>query len=142
MNQSLATKIINILFIVLFAGSVLLGIIFYAVNKNEEPLLIGSYVLTLLAAGTVVLFMIVGMFSNKKSAITSLVVMGVFAVLIGISYALASDVIPLNVAGEVIDEGLTSAASRWSGASLYLLYILLAVSFASLIFTEIRGAFK
>ena len=142
MGKSLATKIINILFIVLFAGSALLGVIFYAVNSNEEPLLIGAYVLTIMASGIVVVFMIVGMFNNKKSAITSLVVMGIFAVLIGISYAFASDVIPLDVAGEVIDDQLTAAASRWSGASLYMLYILLGISFLSLIFTEIRGAFK
>jgi len=54
---------------------------------------------------------------------------------------LASDVIPTNAAGEVIED-VTAAASRWSGAALYTLYTLLGLSFVSLIYTEIRGAFK
>ncbi|MDA3890243.1 MAG: hypothetical protein PF517_01115 [Salinivirgaceae bacterium] len=142
MGESLAIKIINIVFYVLFAVSVLLGIIFFAVNKNEEPLIVGGYILTIVSVGSILLFGVVNMFKSKSSIITSLGIIGAFVVLIGISYAFASSVIPLDAAGELVDEALTASGSRWSGASLYLLYILLAVSFISLIFTEIRGAFK
>jgi len=142
MGQSLANKVINILFYIIFGVSILLGVIFYAVNSNEEPLLIGAYVLTILAAGTVLVFMIASMFKDKKSLITSLLVLAAFSVLIGISYVLASGVIPTDITGAIIDESLTEAGSRWSGASLYMLYILLGLSFASLIYSEIRGAFK
>lgn len=140
MGQSLAIKIINILFYVLFGVSILLGVIFYAVNSNEEPLIIGAYVMTILAAGSTLAFMIVNMFKDKKSLVTSLLVLGIFAVLIGISYAFASSVIPTDAAGVLFD--ITEQTSRWSGASLYMLYILLGVSFATLIYTEIRSAFN
>ena len=96
--------------------------------------------MTILAAGSTLAFMIVNMFKDKKSLITSLIVLGIFVVLVVISYVLASNVIPTDAADQLFD--ITAATSKWSGASLYMLYILLGVSFASLIFTEIRGAFK
>lgn len=141
MGRSLAVRIITILFYVLFGVSILFGVMF-AINMNEEPLLVWMYVLIIAAIGITLLFAIANMFKDKKSALSSLLVIAIFAVITMISYALASDVIPTNVVGEVIDENLTAAASRWSGASLYMLYILLGASFVSLIYTEIRGAFK
>ena len=142
MGDSLGLKVVNILFYVLFAVSIVLGIVFFAVNKNEEPLLVASYVLTIAAAGSVLLFMVAGMFKSKKSTIMSLAVVGAFAILIGLSYAFADSVIPLDAAGALVDDSLSASGSRWTGASLYMLYILLGVSFISLIYTEIRGALK
>jgi len=139
MEKSLAIRIVSILFFVLFGVSALLGIIFM-VNLDENMLLVWAYVLSIGAIGTVVVFGLMNMFSDKKNIITSLLVMGGFAVLVGISYALASDVIPLDAAQKPFD--ITSVTSQWSGATLYLLYILLGLSFISLIYTEIRGAFK
>ncbi len=139
MGNSSAIKIISILFIVLFAVSVLLGIIFM-VNLDENMLLVWSYILAIGAIGAVAVFGLMNMFSSKKSIITSVSVIAVFAVLLGISYAFASDVILLDAAGVPFD--ITSVVSRWSGAVLYLLYVLLGLSFASLIYTEIKGAFK
>ncbi len=139
MGNSSAIKIISILFIVLFAVSVLLGIIFMF-NLDENMLLVWSYILAIGAIGAVVVFGLMNMFSSKKSIITSLSVIAGFAVLLGISFAFASDIIPLDAAGVPFE--ITSVVSQWSGATLYLLYVLLGLSFASLIYTEIKGAFK
>lgn len=140
MGNSLAIRIVNILFIAIFSISALLGIVFM-VNMNENMLLIWTYGLTAVAVGLLVVFGLANMFKSKKSIISSLIMLGVTAVLVGISYALASDAIIFDVAGKPIDD-ITSVGSKWSGATLYLLYVLLGLSFVSLIYTEIRGAFK
>jgi hypothetical protein len=80
------------------------------------------------------------MFKSKKAMLSSLIVIGIFAILVGIAYALSSGDVLYNAAGEAFNE--TEQVFRWTGASLHLLYILLGISFFSLIFTEIRGAFK
>lgn len=140
MGQSLAIRIINILFYSLFAVSIVLGIVFFAVNKNEAPLLIWSYTLSIVAIGSAIIFAFAKMFESKKSIISSLIVFAIFGVLIAISYGLASGVVPTTATGELFD--ITSSVSRWTGTALYMLYTLLGISFISLIFTEIRGAFK
>jgi hypothetical protein len=140
MGKSLAIRIVNILFISIFALSILLGVVFM-VNLNENMLLIWTYALTVVAVGLLVVFGLANMFKSKKSIITSLIMLGVTAVLVGISYVLASDALVLDVNGDVIGD-ITNLGSKWSGATLYLLYILLGLSFISLIFAEIRGAFK
>ena len=139
MGQSLAIKIISYLFYALFSLSVILGIIFM-VNKNENMLMIWAYSLSIVAISSVIVFAVANIFSSKKSMISSLIVFSVFGVLLLVSYAIASDVIPIDAAGEVFD--ITASLSRWSGATLYMLYVLLGLSFSSLIYTEIRSAFK
>lgn len=140
MGNSLAIRIVNILFISIFAISALLGVVFM-VNMNEDILLIWTYGLTVIAVGLLVVFGLANMFKSKKTIISSLIMIGVTVVLVGISYALASDALVFDVAGKPIDD-ITNVGSKWSGATLYLLYVLLGLSFISVIYTEIRGAFK
>lgn len=139
MEKSLAIRIVSILFFVLFGVSALLGIVFM-VNLDENMLLVWAYALAIGAIGTVAVFGLMNMFSNKKNIITSLLVLAGFGVLVGLSYAMASNIIPIDAAGKPFE--ITEVTSQWSGATLYLLYILLGLSFVSLIYTEIRGAFK
>lgn len=141
MGQSLAARIVSILFYVLFAVSIVLGVLFF-INKEgyTDTLLIWSAILALGAIGVTFLFTLANMFKTKKTMLSSLLVIGIFAVLIGVSYAMSSGEVLYNAAGEAFDE--TEQVFRWTGASLHLLYILLGASFLSLIFTEIRGAFK
>ena len=142
MGQSLAIKIINYLFYSLFAVSLILYVVFVIGNsENSEPLLIWTYILSAFAIGTTIIFGFSNVFKSKKSMVTSLIITAVTGLLVAIFYSLASDVIPTNAAGEAIED-VTASASRWSGVALYMLYTLMGVSFASLIFTEIKGAFK
>ena len=141
MGQSLAIKIINYLFYSLFAVSIILGIIFFAGNGSSEPLLVWTYALSIFAIGSTIVFGLSNIFKSKRSIVTSLIVFAVVGVFVLVYYALASDVIPLNAAGNPIED-VTAAASRWSGVALFMLYTLMGIAFISLIFTEIRGAFK
>lgn len=140
MGKSLSLKIVNILFIVLFAISAVLGILFFANVTGEDTLLVWTYVLTVISIALLIAFGLANMFRSKKSIISSLTMLVLAAVLIGISYALASDTIPLDAANKPFD--ISAVTSKWSGAILYLLYILLGLSFISLLYTEIKGAFK
>lgn len=140
MGKSLSLKIVNILFIVLFAISAVLGILFFANVTGEDTLLVWTYVLTVISIALLIAFGLANMFRSKKSIISSLTMLVLAAVLIGISYALASDAIPLDAANKPFD--ISAVTSKWSGAILYLLYILLGLSFISLLYTEIKGAFK
>jgi pimeloyl-ACP methyl ester carboxylesterase len=139
MEKSLAIKIISIMLYVLFGVSLLIGVLFF-INKNENSLLVWAYVLVGLSMGAAVIFALVNMFKTKKNVINSLIALGAFVVLYAISYALADDTIQTNAAGELFD--ITAGTSKMSGMLLYSLYILLGASFLSLIYSEIRGAFK
>ena len=141
MGQSLAIKIINYLFYSLFAVSIILGIIFFAGDKSSQPLLVWTYALSIFAIGSTILFGLSNLFKSKRSIVTSLIVFAVVGVFVLAYYALASDVIPLNAAGDPIKDA-TAIGSRWSGVALFMFYTLMGVAFASLIFTEIRSAFK
>lgn len=143
MGESLAIKIINILFYFLFAIGIVLGVMFFVKgSENGEPLIVWSYVSAALAIGAALIFTFANIFKSKKSLISSIIVFTIFGVLVLISYTLANDAIPLDAVGEAIDDSLSASGSRWSGTSLFMLYILLGISFISLIFTEIRGALK
>ena len=142
MGKSLAIKIIGYLLLGLLLISLTLIVVFFVGGTvNSEPLIIWAYALSAFAIGTTVLFGLYNMFKSKKSIITSVVILAVVGLLVGVFYSLASDVIPNNAAGEVIKD-VTAAASRWSGVALYMFYTLMGVAFASVIFTEIKGAFK
>ncbi len=139
MGNSLAIKVINIIFYVIAAISIVVGVMFFAGGKDGEILIIWMYILTALAIGVTMLFAFVNMFKSKKSLIASLVTIAVFGILTLISYLLASNNDIFNAAGEVIASG---TVSRWAGAGIYMLYILLGMAFISLIYTEIRAAFN
>lgn len=139
MEKSLAIKIIAIMLYVMFGVSVLIGVLFF-INMNENLLLAWATVLVGLSLGAAVVFALINMFKTKKNIINSLIALGAFVVLYAISYVLADDTIQTNAAGELFD--ITAGTSKMSGMLLYSLYILLGASFLSLIYSEIRGAFK
>lgn len=141
MEKSLAIKIISIAFFVLFGLSILLGIMF-AVNQDSytDILLQWAYVLSVVAIGGSLLFMILNMFKSKKSIIVSLSILAIFAVILLVSYNLETDVIPSFKGIEEFN--MTPGKARWSGTLLYMLYMILGGSFITLIYNEVRGIFK
>lgn len=96
-----------------------------------------NWAIVLLAIATVVavVFAIVRMLSEKTKALSALTTILIFAVIIGISYMVASSEIPqfFNVEKFVADGTLTQSISRWIGTGLYTTYILFAGAFLSII---------
>ncbi|HAM98778.1 MAG TPA: hypothetical protein DCQ26_09230 [Marinilabiliales bacterium] len=139
MEKSLAIKIASIIFYILFGISILLGVLFY-INDNESPMLVYTYILTGIAMASTLIFTVVSMFQSKKSLISSLTVIGLFGALVLISYLMSSDAMPTFFGVETFK--LTGGTLKLIDTSLFMMYILIAVSFVGLLYTEIRGAFK
>ncbi len=94
-----------------------------------------AIVLFAIAAVVAIVFAIFQMFSGKAKALSALLIMLIFAAVIGVAYLLASSEIPqfFNVEKFVADGTLTATISRWIGTGLYTTYILFGGAFLSII---------
>ncbi len=140
MEKSLAVKVITYLFYALFIFSIVFAVIFATDALGKGDLLIKwSYVLSFVSIGGTLIFMIKDMFRSKKTMIMSGAIIVFGGLLIGVSLGMSTDAPIVNAVGEVIANGKTA---KISDATLYLLYILLGLSFVSLLYTEISKVFK
>lgn len=139
MEKSFAIKIVSILFYVLFGVSALLGVLFYS-NYNADMLLSWTYVLAGMSAVSIIVLSVLGMFRSKQSLINSLVVFGIFGVLVLVCHMLASGTMPTFFGSEAFE--LTPSRLKWIDTGLFSMYTLMGVAFIGLIFTEIRSAFN
>ena len=89
-------------------------------------------------------FALIQMFSEKRKALSALAVIGIFAVMLIISYALASSQIPTFFGVEkFVDNGsLTETISKWIGTGLYVTYILFAGAFLAILGFGAVNVFK
>jgi hypothetical protein len=93
--------------------------------------------------GTIVLFTIWAIVQNPKKFIAPAISLGVFLVLGGLAYALASDaIIP-----ELIDKGtvhpdMTTGSLKWSGTGIKLTFILVIVAIALILVSSVMGAMR
>lgn len=82
---------------------------------------------------------IVDLISNPKSAIRALIGIGIVAVVVGISYALSSDVPVVNSGGGFFDNPFSL---KFSDTVIFSAYIVLGGVVLSILFSEIKNAFK
>lgn len=103
-----------------------------------------AIVLFVIAAVIALGFALVQMFSDKTKALWAVGILVLFAVILGISYALASSEIPqfFGVEKFVANGSLTESISRWVGTGLYVTYILFAGAFLSIIGFGVASVFK
>ena len=103
-----------------------------------------AIVLFVIAAVIALGFALVQMFSDKHKALWAAGIIALFAVILGISYALASSEIPqfYGVEKFVANGTLTESISRWVGTGLYVTYILFAGAFLSIIGFGASSIFK
>ncbi|MDA3927584.1 MAG: hypothetical protein PF541_01405 [Prolixibacteraceae bacterium] len=89
-------------------------------------------------------FALVQMFSDKTKALNALGSVGILAVILLVSYFVASDQIPtfFGVEKFVADGTLTESVSKWIGTGLYVTYILFAGAFLSIIGFGAASIFK
>lgn len=97
-----------------------------------------------IAAVIAIVFAVIQMFGQKSSAINALVVLGLMAAVVFISYSLASSTIPqfFGVDKFVADGTLTESISRWVGAGLNVTYILLSGAILSIVGFGAASLFK
>jgi len=84
------------------------------------------------------------MVSNKKQALTSLLILAGFALVIIVSWAVSSSEIPhfFGVEKFVADGSLTPSISRWIGTGLVTTYILFAGAALSVVGFSVVKMFK
>lgn len=118
----------------------LLGIVFVLmIFSGSETGVDGGLYITYaafgLCAGLAVLFALYSLFTAGKRALPTLIGLGVFLVLLGIAYATASDVTRP-------EWGITPSTSKWVGAGLGVLYIMMGGAIVSIVVGEVSRFFK
>ncbi len=136
-----STKLPKIVLWVLFGISIIYFILLLTSIENqvnpgakaESLITLGIYwteFLTAVGAFVALFYAIKGMLSNKKQAMSSLAILGGFALIIIISYALSPAEIPqfFGVEKFVADGSLTPSVSRWVSTGLITTYILASIA--------------
>ena len=146
-------KIISIILYVLMGISLILVVIFYFGNvvpgtegtSMEEPLITGkillwSGILVVITAGLTLIFPLINLVTNLKSAKRGLFVLLGVAVLIFIAYTLASNEV-LEIPGYSGGDNVPKTL-RISGTGLFTAYILAGLAVLSILYSEISKYFK
>lgn len=133
------SKIFSIILYALLGVSALLSVLFFVDVVSEGILINWCYFLLGIATLTAVIFPIIGMTQNPKSAKNALIgVVGLVAV-IAIAYALAGGEEVYNSNAIMLAD---SSTSKLSEAGLISFYILGAGAIGVIIFSEIAKIFK
>ena len=136
-NVSLLLTIFSI--VIGLAGLIMSIMIMIGYNNNSMvgPTLDFSYWLFGIAAGFAILFGVVSLFANLKKNIPFLIGIAVLVVIGFICYSAAS--------GEVLPSygnDITESASKFSGAGLYFMYVMVGVAVVVTILGEIIRLFN
>ncbi len=138
-------KYLSILKYALLAISALVVILFFVsgdINNENNPMLAlmldWAYILLGVAVVAAVLFPLVHIIQNPKGALQTLIGLAIVVVVVGISYAIASDA-PITTAVITFDN---PATLKLSDMGLYTTYAALTVAILAIIVGEIGRVFK
>lgn len=159
------SKITRILSYILFAIALLFGALFYNSVVTSEPVpdhivvaiektmfnmeQMGSsldnfvyvvYLLLGLAAISTLLFSILNIFKNAKTAKRSLISLVLLGAVFFAAFLLASPEIPTFFGSEKFN--ITPVVSRTVGTGLFSMYLFFVIAVVGILYTEISGAFK
>lgn len=108
-------------------------------NATLNLMLVWSFAMVILTIVLTIAMPLVAVFQNPKSAVRSLIGLGVIVVVFLVSYALATDD-PITLAsGSVIDN---SFELKFSDTALYATYIAFAGVILSILYGELYKVFK
>jgi hypothetical protein len=133
------TVILTVLF---FAGGYIAGTkgTNLAEPINTDYMLIWNVILLGIAIILTLVFTLVSIFMNPKRALRSLIVLGVVAVIIFISYQFSSDEL-LNLVNYNGPDNIPSTL-KIVDTGLFLTYFFLIIAFGAILYNEISKAFK
>lgn len=97
--------------------------------------IIACYILLAVTVLVSVIFPIIQLVQNPKNIKSALISVGAMVVVVGISYALASDTNPSNMP-------ISATEAKQVGTGLYAFYILAAGAIGSLVYSEVAKFFK
>lgn len=136
--ENTLSKILSIVLYILMGIGAVLGILFYAGAVTESALIYYCYFLLAIAAVVAIIFPIFGIVTNPKGARGALIGIGVLALIIIISYAVAGDEMLPKYEGFIN----SSSESKWVSAGLISLYILGGLAILATIFSSINRVIK
>ncbi len=97
-------------------------------------------VCAVLTVGFAIFKFVADAIDSPKSAIKPIIVLVVIAILIIVSYSMASDVIPVFLGSDNFE--ITASTSKWVEASLYGMYILFGITVVALVYTELSRIWR
>jgi hypothetical protein len=92
------------------------------------------------AVGFALYQFVANLIDNPKSAIKSALIFGGVAVIVLISYSLASDTIPTFLGSDEIE--ITAATSKWIETFLFVLYFTFGLSIIAMLYNELSRLWK
>jgi hypothetical protein len=141
--MSILKRIVEIL---LLAGSVILGVLYYAGGEMAggepiytEHILTWAYILAVLAAGMALIFPLAQIIAQPKRGRGTLIGIVGLALVVFISYNLASTE-PLNFTTP--NPNNVPIVLKNVGTGLITFYILVGIGIGTILFTEISKSFK
>ena len=151
------TKILRIILIVIFSISAIITIWFYAGGTNTielaggtkietypkatDTLLVWTFILTGIAVGITILFPVIHMIKNPKNAKKGLMGILALAVIVVISYGLASSEI-LDIKNADLAQYNVPSTLKFAGMMLNTTYAFSFLALAAMAYSEIAKAFK
>ena len=117
-----------------------LGIVFFImIYTGNETGIDGGLFLTYAAfavgAGMAIVFALVNLFTAGKNAMPTLIGLGAFVVLVGLSYAMADD--SVRPGWEI-----TSNVSKWIGAGITMTLIAAGIAVLAIVYGEVMRMLK
>ena len=100
--------------------------------------LYSAYILTILGGLAAIIFPIVKSISNPKSIVKAIIGLGALIVIFGISWLISGD----EVLPTYLTHGVTQGLSRFVGALLTMMYILIGSALLGIVYTEVSKAIK
>ena len=147
------SKLLNFFLFALVGIAAILTAMFYAGGVTaesmgtlyEEPIytdqfMLFAMVLFIFAAAMAVVFPLISLALNPKGAMKTLVVLAIAAVIIFVSFSMASDAI-LDIPGYTGTDNVP-ASLKFAGTSLNTMYVMFILTIGSVIFAEVARIFK
>ena len=113
----------------------------YLVWFRTDIALIWAYILVVITLISSIVFPLISVFSNTKALVRLLAVLAGAAILIVVSYLLASDT-PINIIGYTGTDNSDPATLKMIDTVLFVTYMLFGLALASILYSIISRAFK
>lgn len=119
--------------------SAVLSVLFFVGVISEGLLIMWCYVLLGIASITAIIFPLINMAQNPKSAKNALIGVVSLAVVCGIGYALAGSEEFFTLDGKLLAD---ASSSKYSEAGLIAFYIMGAAAIVAVVYAEVSKMFK
>lgn len=137
MNKTLSTVLTLLAFVIGVVG-LIMGILIMSGNEGVIDSAITLTMIVMLAAAVIaILFGLFHFLQNIKHNIPMLIGVVVFVIIAIICYNLAGSEV-LKAYGE----GITASTSKWSGAGLMVMYVLIIAAIVAALIGEVSRIFK